>query len=457
MGSDIPVLKAEVPMALPGEGQPLLDQSSKKLYEEASASVLKIVTDRDRSGSGFVAGDKNTVVTSARAIMGSKEQFAIASDGKKYKLELFKLDDMADLALLKIKDGSIPNAKVLPLGDTDSLDKDHRVLALSHPQAAESSKAYASPGYIRGLSSPLNLIMQTSPQALKILEMNLSIMGVEDGKKASDFLSQALIETKMHVEIGSGGSPVLDSSGNVIGITSMTNAREIRSGQTLVGPVDNLQKMLAENGEFKFTYKARGADWAEKFMNDWQQDKTKAALNSAAIVFAGGLGAKAAFRYPQLASAGVALYGFTKIGSDAQKLLQSTDKIDTLKYGLASAADLGTLGGAAMTMMPRLRGYGVALALAGIAGRQASDFIKNRWVLEKTESQDGSPARTPFNLEDLLKPPQMELMKPFHLQIPEEFLPENQNEQVPDKDVPEKDRDEAAKNQDRLPGLPKKK
>lgn len=402
MSSDIPVLKPELQMALPIEAQPKVDQAAARLYEDAHPAVVKIATDKSRPGSGFLV-DESHILTTARNVVGSKEQFAFGPNGKRYKLELEKLDDIADLALLRIRNGSIPGTKSLPLGETNSLDADSKLFGLSTPRDSGSTRPYLSPGYARGLSSPIDLLLSLDPELAKALETRFNDMDKTSAEDAAHYLSQPLIETKMHVEMGSIGGPVLDKDGKVVAVTALSSAADLRSGQTLALPVESVRDLLGEKSKFQFEYKAKAADWAEEYKHNWLENRTKAIADTVMGGLFSGLAIKGAQKYPFIAGSGIGLYGLTKLTSDANHLLNSTDTIDGIKYGIAAGADLGTVGGAAMMLAPKLKGYGIALAGASLLVRAGSDFIQNRWVLDETKRTEAKdPQRKPFSLDDLL-------------------------------------------------------
>ncbi|MBX9687466.1 MAG: serine protease [Candidatus Obscuribacterales bacterium] len=402
MGSELPVLKLELPMALPNEAQPAADAAARKLYEASSSSVLQITTDKARTGTAFVIEDGSKIVTTARNVLGSTEQFASGPDGKRYKLEIEKLDDLSDLAVLKIKNGQIPGTKALSFGDTRSLSEDDKVFGLSVPKDSNASIPYISPGYLRGVSTPAELLLSVDKKQLSNMAKRLMLSGKEEQIDAQLYMSQPAMESRMHMQAGSSGAPVLNEKGQVIGISMLSNAREPELGQTLVQPAESAANLAAGKGAFEFSYRYKSADWTEEFASNLHNDKLKAAVDTGLIGFAGYLGYRGASRYPMLASCGIAAYGLSSLSTDAGRFLHSTESRDTWKYGLATLADAGTVGGAVLTLAPKLRGYGLALAGVGIAGRAATDFIANRWALDGTRRLVGDPNRAPFSLDKLM-------------------------------------------------------
>jgi S1-C subfamily serine protease len=409
MGSElIPVLKPEVPMSLPNEPQPAVDQVSAKLYQDARAGVVRLGIDNTKAASGFLVDDAH-VVTSARNLIGSKEQFAFGPDGKRYKLELEKLDDLQDLALLKVNKGKIAGTHSLPLGDTESLEADDKLWAIGFPKSAGANVPYLAPGYIRGLANPIGLLENVDHKLAGKLREKLN--GMDDGAKseAAQYLEKTAIENKLQVEPGFAGAPMLQKEGKVAAMTTLTSGVDTVKGQTMAAPVEDIKTFLAGNGRFTFSYKNVAADWAEQYKSDWQNDKLKAvvdtALTGAMVGAAAKYGYLAAERFPLVGSigaAGISTFGLVRLSGDLNHLLQSTDRTDSWKYGLASLSDLGTAGGAAMALVPKLRGYGLAIAGIGLAGRAATDFITNHHVLAQERRIEGDPVRPPFNLDTLL-------------------------------------------------------
>lgn len=399
---DIPVLKPEVLMALPNEPQPGIDAASAKMYEDTHKAIVKINLHNGRSSTGFVVGDGEHILSTANNIGESKEQTAIGQDGKHYKLEIEKMDDLSNLALYRIKNGSIPGTKALTIGDTTQINSDDRIWALSFPSSVATSKPYLSPGYIRGAEMPINLLAGMDPMFAQTLNGRLHALGLEKGAEASVFLMQAMIEARMHVEIGSGGSPVLNEKGEVIAVTSLTNGRQPANGETLASPAENATALLNGKGKFEYKYKAVGADWAETYRSHWQNDTNQALLETGVGALFAGVAYKGASRFPLVAGAGLGGYGLVKLTMDANNFMSSTDSADSWKYGLSTLADAGTAGGGIMMTIPRMRTYGLALAGLSLVGRSATDFIRNHWSIDERTRLEGDPKRPPFSLDKLL-------------------------------------------------------
>src|SRR5262249_13099205 len=95
--------------------------------------VVQIKTDSS-SASGFFADEAGHVITNAHVVQGKTEVSVVTTDGDSYRARIEKLDDINDLAVLKLE-GLKPNSfKHLQLGSSDALKVDQSVYALGHPQ-----------------------------------------------------------------------------------------------------------------------------------------------------------------------------------------------------------------------------------------------------------------------------------------------------------------------------------
>ncbi|MBX9569986.1 MAG: serine protease [Candidatus Obscuribacterales bacterium] len=396
---NIPVLKPGIDMARSSDPQPELDETGRKLYEDARNSIVKIVSDKDKTGTGFLIEDGSKLITTARAVLDSREHFAVGPDGKRYKAEIEKLDDLHDLAVLRLQKGAIAGTKALELGSSKELEEDQKLYTFSIPTKAND--AYVSPGYGRGIMSPIQLLATMDPNIGRKLMMKGFTMDMQEQMEARAMLGRPLFETKTHIQRGGGGGPMLDESGKVVAITQLSNGVDATLGKTLSSPVEAAQMLLDKGGKFDVSYKASAEPWAEEFKKTVADNKMVAA-GSALVVggmgYAGYLGLN---RYPLIGGGALAGHGLMKFTSDATNFLSSSDSKDSLKYGLASAADLSTFAGGVMTFVPKVRGIGMILAAGGIAGRAATDFIQNHWVVDEFKRKDGS-ARPPASFDKLI-------------------------------------------------------
>lgn len=383
---NIPVLKSGQDLVVPHEIQPRPDDIARRLYDAAQPAMVQVKTDTG-SGSGFFAGKNGEIVASAHTVIGTREQHVIAADGRRYKAEIKSIDDVNDVAILKIKDGTaVPAHKTLELGSALGLAQDQKAYGFGFPNPYRS--AYVSPGYIRHLTSPQNAILDAQPDGGRRLIDNIAALGADDQADMINFLKRPVVQSRNNMRAGFAGGPILSEDGKVIGITSLVDTS---SEQAYATPSEYAGLLMtAAKGKFNFKYESTAAPWVEQYKSDWRSNQV-AAIGYTSLAGLGTAGTCAVVRYaPKLGGVGMSVASLTMLGNDGSNFLNSTDSTDKWKHGLASLADASTAGGAIMSTIPRVRPYGLALMAAGATGRVATEFIQNRWTLVETSRTDGT-------------------------------------------------------------------
>ncbi len=161
-----------------------------QIYEKCSPAVFYIVLydimgEKIKTGSGFFIDSSGLAVTNYHVIQGAARAVVTTSDGTEYEVSgVYDYDDFADLALIQV-DGS--GFSWLEMGDSD--------------EVVTGMDAYA-------LGSPLGFT-NTFSQGI-ISSASRMIYGVD------------CIQTTAAISSGSSGGALLDNTGKVIGITTMT-------------------------------------------------------------------------------------------------------------------------------------------------------------------------------------------------------------------------------------------
>lgn len=85
---EIHALVVDQPAAQPGQQQPSIDELSRRLYETASPSIVKITTtlkdDRRAVGTGFAVKAPNVIATDYHCIAGAREIDVTLANGASY-------------------------------------------------------------------------------------------------------------------------------------------------------------------------------------------------------------------------------------------------------------------------------------------------------------------------------------------------------------------------------------
>jgi S1-C subfamily serine protease len=146
---------------------------------------------QEGTGSGFVYDAEGHIVTNYHVVENAQQLTVTFSDGQTYDAQIVGSDATNDLAVIRL-DGKPNLPAPLALGDSDSLQVGEFVLAIGNPFGLEQTLT-------TGVVSALGRVIE-SP---------------EDNR----FIGEA-IQTDAAINPGNSGGPLLDLSGQVIGVNS---------------------------------------------------------------------------------------------------------------------------------------------------------------------------------------------------------------------------------------------
>ena len=183
------------------------------------------------SGSGVVISPDGFLMTNYHVVENAERITATLSGGDEFNAEIIGFDNTSDLALLKLDGSEFPFAN---LGDSDDLIIGEWVIALGNPFElfTISNNPSASIGIISGLN--MDFGMQKSGKVL-----------------------QDMIQTDAAINPGNSGGPLINASGEVIGINTFifTDYEDHFRGSVGIGfaiPINNAKRIAEElrvNGE----------------------------------------------------------------------------------------------------------------------------------------------------------------------------------------------------------------
>ena len=162
---------------------------------------------RRSTGSGFVIDPNGLIVTNAHVVESAGSIQVRLADGRRFPATVVGRDNRVDLALLKIEGAG--RLTVLPLGDSNRLRVGELVLALGNPFGLEQSVSF---GIVSRKGAPLTV-----------------------AAPGFDF-----IQTDAAINPGNSGGPLVNVSGEVVGVNSMA----ARNGSIGFAIPSNLVKML---------------------------------------------------------------------------------------------------------------------------------------------------------------------------------------------------------------------
>lgn len=195
-------------------------------------------TEREFSsmGSGFIISEDGLVVTNEHVADINAQKIMISlTDGTQYEAEILGADELADLALLKIKaDRKFP---FVEFGDSDEVMVGEWSLAIGNPFGLFEA---AQPSVTVGVVSAVNRDFRPDPNQPRV------------------YLN--MIQTDAAINRGNSGGPLVNSAGEVIGVNTFIFTGGTSSGFVGLGfaiPSNRVEKIidqLASTGEVSMAY-----------------------------------------------------------------------------------------------------------------------------------------------------------------------------------------------------------
>ncbi len=223
---------AGAPLALTeAEAAPVCDaqeQDSIDIYKRVLPSVVNITSTtlvfdffygtepQQGQGSGFILDKAGHVLTNYHVIQGANRGIEVMlSNKRRYQARVVGTDKVHDLALLQI---DAPNLQPVTLASSSNLQVGQRVYAIGNPF---------------GLSGTMTQGIISSIRSIRN----------EDGAPIED-----AIQTDAAINPGNSGGPLLNSSGQVIGINTMiaSNGADQSSGIGFAIPINTAKAVLAD-------------------------------------------------------------------------------------------------------------------------------------------------------------------------------------------------------------------
>ena len=145
-------------------------------------------------GSGVLVSPDGYIITNTHVVDNAMEIVVTLKGGKSYDAQIVGVDNLTDIALLKIDDDNLPFAE---LGDSDKLIVGEWAVALGNPLGLfdVSHQPTATAGIISGV------------------EMDF-------GLKEAGHVYQDMVQTDAAINPGNSGGPLVNALGEVIGINT---------------------------------------------------------------------------------------------------------------------------------------------------------------------------------------------------------------------------------------------
>jgi S1-C subfamily serine protease len=208
------------------------EQQNIAVYKKALPSVVNITSTavafdffygpvpQQGQGSGFILDKQGHILTNNHVIDNAQRVEVTLFDKHKYKATVVGVDKAHDLALLLIDNA--PNLQPATLSESTNLTVGQRVYAIGNPFGLSGTMTRGIISAIRSIHGPNN-----NP--------------IEDA-----------IQTDAAVNPGNSGGPLLNSRGEVIGITTLiaNNGADQSSGIGFAIPVNTAKAVIADFAKY---------------------------------------------------------------------------------------------------------------------------------------------------------------------------------------------------------------
>ncbi|MCR5218130.1 trypsin-like peptidase domain-containing protein [Treponema sp.] len=199
-----------------------------QVYEKCNEAVVNITTQTmgynwfyepvitsSGSGSGSIIDVRGYVVTNYHVIKNASTITISLADGTSYDGRIIGQDKESDIAVLKFDPPENMELRTINFGENSGLKVGQKVIAIGNPFALERTM---TTGIISGLGRPIQ----------------------ED-----DVIIRNMIQTDAAINPGNSGGPLLDSSGNMIGINTMIySSSGSSSGVGFAVPVSTAKRVV---------------------------------------------------------------------------------------------------------------------------------------------------------------------------------------------------------------------
>ena len=186
-------------------------------------------------GSGFVVTDEGLVVTNKHVVSAPELNYIVVTDNQnQYTVENIYRDPLNDIAILKINPNQHAGSQIrpLPLGDSSKLQVGQLAIAIG--TALGEFRNTVTTGVISGLGR-----------------------GITAGSVYQGFVEELdnVIQTDAAINPGNSGGPLLNSSGEVVGVNTAVS----QSGQNIgfALPINTVKAVIEnfnETGQFDRAY-----------------------------------------------------------------------------------------------------------------------------------------------------------------------------------------------------------
>ena len=170
------------------------------------------------TGSGVIYDAAGWIVTNRHVVEDTETMTVALSDGRTFQGEIYGIDTLTDLAIVKIEGSDLPTA---PIGTSRELTPGQLAIAIGNPLGYENT---VTTGIVSGLGRIINASDANQASAPETL--------------------RNLIQTDAAINPGNSGGPLVNSAGQVIGINTAVSTTAQGLGFAI--PIDIAAPIMAQ-------------------------------------------------------------------------------------------------------------------------------------------------------------------------------------------------------------------
>lgn len=361
------------------------DAFLKEVEKSIRPSTVQVVNEMGKSrlslGSGFFAGKGGThhsegsqdqVVTNAHVVAGHKALSIRMDTGEVFQARVVKLDDINDLALLKVQGLTAKEKRDLPLAPEGKSPVSREVMAIGHKNG--SIDPVFSRGSLDGKGiRPFSTFFRPDVDQVDRYNFNSFLLRhPEHFQDVSEYLAAPKKSGNIAIWHGDSGGPVVDSNLNVTGVTQALGSVE-ESAAVLV-PAQKVREFL-ETPDSKFLYR--------------YEKKSEFDLYPSRVLIVDGLMSTLPMAAPRL---GAIVWGAQSAWQmyESGSILQA-DKLHGSKAKYCrdiAEASIG-IGGMALALTSKFKPIGMTMIGVKALWSVGGDFVKSKDSLVDVWRQDG--------------------------------------------------------------------
>ncbi|MFC1780175.1 S1C family serine protease [Patescibacteria group bacterium] len=215
-----------------------------QIIEESSQGVVTVavntldfdyekgyIDSQDGIGSGFIVDSDGLIITNQHVVSDESSDYSVILPGKDEAIPVEEIyrDNTNDIAILKIEKEGL---KALKFGDSDDLKRGNLVIAIGNPFGDLAGTATV--GYVTGLNRDVS---------------------AGSGFSGSVTHYEQVIQTDAAINPGNSGGPLINSSGEVIGVNfATTSGADNISFAIPVNRVKSRLELFEKEGRFPQPY-----------------------------------------------------------------------------------------------------------------------------------------------------------------------------------------------------------